>query len=65
MKNIAQWKTTTIGILLMLIALVDMWGFEKLDTIALGALGIGGILFLFAPDKIINVLLKKARNTNK
>jgi hypothetical protein len=65
MKNIAQWKTTTIGILIMAVALVDMWAFEKLPVMGLGALGVAGILFLFAPDKILNVLLKKARNTNK
>lgn len=64
MSNVKEWKTTLIGLLLIVVAIVDMWHFHKLETAALGALGVSGILFLFAPDKILNVLIRKARNSN-
>lgn len=60
MKNIKEIKTSILGLVLFSVAAADLWHFEKMDTISHAVLGVVGILFLFAPDKILNILIKKA-----
>tara|TARA_R110000803_G_scaffold52326_2_gene107742 strand:- start:13258 stop:13452 length:195 start_codon:yes stop_codon:yes gene_type:complete len=59
MKNLKQWKTTTLGLILMIAAGADLWHFEKLSEMALGAVLVIGILFLFSPDKALKFLDRK------
>jgi hypothetical protein len=61
MNNLKEIKTTGMGILLLIAAALDLWIFEKLEALYVAAIGVVGILFLFAPDKIINILLRKAK----
>ena len=60
MKNLKQWKTTLMGIILLMAAAADLWHFEKMGELAQASVAVVGILFLFAPDKILNILIKKA-----
>jgi hypothetical protein len=57
--NLKEWKTTALGVVLLIAAAADLWHFERLNDMALGALVVIGILFLFAPDKALSFLIKK------
>ena len=59
MKNLKQWKTTLLGILILAGCAVDLWHFEKLSELALGAIALVGIRLLFAPDNFLKSLNKK------
>lgn len=58
-KNLKEWKTTTMGFILIIAAAADLWHFERLNDMALGALAVLGIYFIFAPDKALKFLNKK------
>jgi Co/Zn/Cd efflux system component len=55
-SNIKQWKTSLIGIVIMIVAITSVF-FGK--TWVDASIGISiGTLFLFAPDKIIDNAIK-------
>lgn len=56
-SNIKQWKTTTIGVIILIASIVSVFvaGLNWGDAV----IGIGvATLFLFAPDTIIDTLTK-------
>ncbi len=59
MKNLKEIKTTILGLILLIAAGIDLWYFEKLSEISVGILALVGIGLLFAPDKILKILLEK------
>lgn len=58
-NNLKEWKTTALGLILIIAAGLDLWHFAKLSEMALGAVMVIGILFLFSPDKALKFLNKK------
>jgi hypothetical protein len=56
-RNLKAWKTTTIGIIILIASILSIF-FAGLNWTEAG-IGIGiGTLFLFAPDTIIDTLTK-------
>lgn len=58
MKNITQWKTTTIGILLLLIGGAYLNFKESPSEVIAIFLFTAGVLSILAPDKLLEKLLK-------
>lgn len=57
MKNVSHWKTTSLGLILIVGGLASVW-FEKADwTGALVAIT-AGIGLIFSPDTFIDKLMK-------
>lgn len=59
-KNLKEWKTTTLGVALLIAAGADYFHFHVGSELAVGVIALSGVGFLFAPDRILNILMKKA-----
>ena len=57
--NLKEWKTTALGLILLIAAGADLWHFSKLSEMALGAVAVIGILLLFRPNSALDFLNKK------
>lgn len=69
-SRLTNWKTTVLGIILVLASLAYLYFVEKTDKIIFFGMLISGILLLFSPDTYINSvknlfvnLTKKAEET--
>jgi len=58
MKNNIKtgWKSTITGIIILLVALVYMLLAETLNFYAFGSAMVVGVLLLFSPDTLINLI---------
>lgn len=58
MKNNIKtgWKSTITGIVVLLVALVYMLFAETLNFYAFGSAMVVGVLLLFSPDTLINLI---------
>ncbi len=58
MKNNIKtgWKSTITGIIVLLVALVYMLFAETLNFYAFGSAMVVGVLLLFSPDTLINLI---------
>jgi hypothetical protein len=62
MKNIYKsWKTTLLGVILIAAGLAYVFVNQAPDYIVMGLLVGVGILLVFSPDTIIDVLNKKSK----
>ncbi len=50
------WKSTITGIIILLVALVYMLLAETLNFYAFGSAMVVGVLLLFAPDTLIDII---------
>jgi hypothetical protein len=55
-SNIKQWKTTLIGSVILIAAITSVFVGSSWSESAIGICI--GTIFLFAPDKIINIVTK-------
>jgi hypothetical protein len=62
MKNVIKsWKTTLLGVILIASGLAYVFVNQTPDYIVMGLLVGVGILLVFSPDTIIDVLNKKSK----
>jgi len=58
MKNILDWKTTSVGIILLSCALVYLFKSESPSVEIVGMLLFTSLVMIFMPDKFISELTK-------
>jgi hypothetical protein len=58
MKNILDWKTTAVGIVLLSCALIYLFNSESPSVEIVGMLLFTSLVMIFMPDKFISELQK-------
>jgi pilus assembly protein TadC len=65
-NNLREWRTSAVGLILIILSLIDLWKFNQITGelfgLPLQVIGlVAGFLLLLLPDTILSALRKRIR----